>query len=425
MPDQREDFVFNVGNFGEVSTEDLIDAGESFLSADPDDIIPVKKTDTTKKKEDNSEDKPDKKEVKEVIIPKKEVKDDDIFSVLDGKSGEEEEEEEEEGDETEPDKTSEKKEVKTGQKVPPAKEEQEEEASVFTTIAKELVSLGVFTPDEDEEGQPIDPVIDSPEDFAERFQVESRKQAAEVIDRFLERFGPEYKDMFQNVFVNGVPPKDYLGRFAKIEGIKELDIKDEGNQERVVRQLLKEEGRSSEYIEKRITQLKNYSDLADEATEAQRILIEKEEKGIKAAADSKQQELLTKQKIRNEYLQGVNRILQDKLKSKEFDGIPVSKDFADQTFAYVTEERYQTPDKQLLTEFDKDILDLNHPQNHPLKVKVAMLLQLLKTDPQLTKLAKKAVSKETNSLFQGLKKTANKTGQTKSKEDTPDNHSWD
>jgi hypothetical protein len=418
MPDQRDEFTFNVGNFGDVSAEDIIDAGESFLSADPEDIIPVKKTEEKKTKE-TEEQKKDKPEVKEVVIPKKEVKDDDILSALEDKT----EEVEEEDNEVKP---SEKKASKQAPpNTPPPKEEEEVEGdNVFTTIAKELVSLGIFTPDEDEEGKEIDLVIDSPEAFAERFQTESRRQAADVIDKFLERFGPEYKDMFENVFVKGVLPQDYLGRFSKIENIKEVDLADEGNQERIVRELLKAEGRSSEYIEKRITQLKNYSDLADEATEAQKVLIQREEKAIQAAAAIKQQELVNKQRIRTEYLNGVARIIQDKLKSKEFDGIPIDKKFADETMTYITEERYQTSDKQLLTEFDKDLLDLNIPQNHPLKVKVAMLLQLLKTDPQLTKLAKKAVSKETNSLFQGLKKTVNKTSSKNTKEEIQEN-SWD
>lgn len=420
MADERQDFSFNVGNFGSVSTEDLIEAGESFLNTSPDEVIPVKK-ETPKaevKKEESKPEVKEKPEIKEVVIPKNEVGEDDIFSALEGKVNESDEEE---GEELNPLKKDKKGE---SQQTP---ENPEEQANIFTSIAKELVSQGVFSQDEDEEGNPIDPEIDTPEAFLERFQVESRKQAAEVIDRFLDRFGDDYKEMFENVFVKGVPPAEYLSRFAKIEGIKELDIKDEGNQERIVRELYRSEGRSTEYIEKRITQLKNYSDLPDEATEAQRILIEREQKAIASAAETKQQEIVRKQQIRNDYLSSVHRILQDKLKNKEFDGIPVDKKFADETFGYITQEKYQTTDKQLLTEFDKDILDLSRPENHNLKVKVAMLLQMAKVDPQLTKLAKKAVSKESNKLFQGLQKTANKTGsKTPTKEETQETQpaSW-
>lgn len=436
MPDRDEFTSFNVGNFGDLTSEDLIDAGENFLNADPDNIIPVKEKKVKDTEDDQDDDTDldsksktktkDKAKKEEVVAPvKKEVKDDHIFSILENK--EKEEDEEEENDDPVPTPKVKKDTTNKGGQVTDKEEviKEEDDPGVFTTIAKELITLGVFSQDEDEEGNPIDPVIESPEDFAERFQLESKRQAADVIDRFLDKFGPEYRDMFQNVFVNGVPPKEYLSRFSKIEGIEDIDINEEANQERVVRQLLRDEGRSPEYIDKRINQLKNYNDLAEEATEAKRLLVEKEKKGIQQAAEQKQQELLSKQRIRNEYLQGVSRILQDKLKSKEFDGIPVNQDFVSQTFSYLTDEKWQTPDKQLLTDFDKDILDLNHPQNHQLKVKLAMLMQILKTDPQLTKLAKKAVSKESNGLFQGLRKQNKSATKTTNKEDTQNTSDWD
>jgi len=397
MADERQDFSFNVGNFGSVSTEDLIEAGENFLGTSPEDVMPVKKETLPKveKKDETKTDAKEKPEVKEVIVPKKEVKEEDIYSALEGKVNETDDEGSEEEKKVDGQQTS---------------NENEEEANIFTSITKELITQGLFSQDEDEEGNPIEPEVSTPEEFLQRFQVESRRQAADIIDKFLDRFGDDYKEMFENVFVRGVPPSEYLSRFSKIEGIKDLDLKDEGNQERIVRELYRSEGRSAEYIEKRITQLKNYSDLPDEATEAQRILVEREQKAIDTAAQTKQQEILKKQEIRNNYLSSVHRILQDKLKNKEFDGIPVDKKLADETFAYITQEKYQTADRQLLTEFDKDILDLARPENHSLKVKMAILLQMAKTDPQLSKLAKRAVSKESNKLFQGLEKTARKTG---------------
>lgn len=415
MADERQEFSFTAGNFGSVSTEDLIEAGENFLNASPEEVIPVKKETPPKAEKKEEENKSGKPEVKEVIVPKNEVDEEDIYSAMEGKI-------DEDSDTELPKKGETKKE--DSQTTPEGNEEQ---ANIFTSIAKELVTQGIFSPDLDEEGNTIDPVIDTPEDFLERFQVETKKQAADVIDRFLERFGDDYKEMFENVFVRGIPPVEYLNRFAKIEGINNLDITTEDNQERVVRELYRSEGRSAEYIEKRITQLKNYSDLPDEATEAKRILVDREKKANDDAAASKQAEIVRKQQIRNDYLSSVHGILQDKLKNKEFDGIPVDKKLADDTFAYITQEKYQTSDKQLLTEFDKDLLDLNRPDKHDLKVKMAILLQMAKADPQLTKLAKRAVSKESNKLFQGLQKTANKTGsKTTNKEDIQENQptSW-
>lgn len=403
---EREQFSFS--NLGVTSTEeyDSQAAGEMFLNSNPEDIKFVKPKDETEDKdeEETKEKVGEKKAVKKDPKVKKEVKEEEtetsreigdrqLFDVLDDK-GDDDSEEETDADS--------KKEAETKTET----ETETEEQDVYGTIANELLDHGIFNLDEDEE----ELEITSPEDLLNRFQYEAKKQASFVIEKFLGRYGDTYRDMFDNIFVKGINPVDYLSRYTKVQGVKDLDLADEGNQERIVRELYRSEGRSSEYIEKRVTQLKNYNDLLDEATEAQKLLISKEQKEIDEAAAKKQAEITRNQEIKNEYLTNVGRILSDKVKAKDFDGIPVDRKFAEQTFAYATQERFQTPDGQLLTTFDKDILELKRPENHELKVKVAMLLQLLKEDPQLTKLAKRAVSKESNKLFEGLKKTAMKTG---------------
>lgn len=408
----REQFSFSPGELGITSTtEEVINAGESFLNSDPNDVkfIPKGSSRDEEEEDDEKEVKKDDKKAastkkkEEKKDPDKQLKEDDFFSVLSDKADEEEEEEEVVVGEKDK-KDKEKVKTTTQPGAEEEKAEDQEDENVFSTIAQELVNHGIFSLDEDEESISVS----SPEELLERFQLESRKQASTVIEKFLNRFGDEYREMFENVFVRGINPVDYLSRYTKVEGVKDLDLTNEANQEKVVRELLRTEGRSSEYIEKRITQLKNYNDLLDEATEAKTILVDKQQKEVDDLAQKKQQEIARTQQIKAEYMNNVGKILTDKLKNKEFDGIPIDKKFAEETYGYLTQERYQTPDGQLLTSFDKDILDLKRPENHETKVKVAMLIQLLKTDPQLTKIAKKAVSKEGNQLFQGLKKTAMK-----------------
>jgi hypothetical protein len=428
---ERQEFTLSAGELGILSTEEVI-AGENFLNSNPDDITLAPKKKSPKKQDEDEEEqedddaeeqKPkskDKKPIREVVAPSKEISEEDMFTTLS--------EDEDDPIEEEEQVTKEKKPKKEGQKPVEEKsktesqegteEGEEETESVYSTIAKELVTHGVITLDEDEE----DIEIETPEQLLERFQYEGQKQASTVINKFLGRFGEEYRDMFNSVFVKGVNPLDYLNRYAKIEAVKNLDLSDEGNQERVVRELYRSEGRSAEYIEKRVTQLKNYSDLADEATEAQRILVQREEQANQQAEQQKDEEIKRKQMIRNEYMTNVSRILNDKIRNKEFDGIPVDKGFAERTYAYLTQERYETKDHQTLTEFDKDILDLSRPENHETKIKVAMLLQLLREDPTLSKLAKKAVSKETNELFKGLKRAAIKSADQPKKTSEP--KSW-
>lgn len=414
---EREQFSFS--NLGVTSTQELdgIQAGEMFLSSNPEDIKFVKpKEQPEESEEEETEEKVEVKKVVRKDLKKKEVRESEaqtpggiddkkLFDVLEEKGSEEDDNE-----------TSDKDEAKAEG----GTEAEGEDGNTYGAVAQELLNHGIFTLDEEEESLEIA----SPEELLERFQYEARKQASFVIEKFLSRHGNNYRDMFENVFVKGIDPVDYLSRYTKVEAVKDLDLADENNQEKIVRELYRSEGKSSEYIEKRVTQLKNYNDLLDEATEAQKLLVGRQQKEIDDAATKKQDELNRIQHIKTEYVNNVGKILSDKVKNKDFDGIPVDRKFAEQTFAYATQERFQTSDGQLLTTFDKDILDLKRPENHELKVKVAMLLQLLKEDPQLSKLAKRAVSKESNELFKGLKKTAMKTGTKKPEAEEEKVKSW-
>ena len=65
--------------------------------------------------------------------------------------------------------------------------------------------------------------------------------------------------------------------------------------------------------------------------------------------------------------------MSDKLKEKEFDGIPLTDQIAREGFNFLTQEKYKLPTGETLTEFDKFILELKRPENHTLKVKLALL----------------------------------------------------
>lgn len=421
---ERQEFSFNLGELNSISSEEVIDAGENFLGSDSEDISLIKKKKQIKEEsEETTQEQSEKspKKTKTEVAPRKQLGEDDFFSVLQGDDDEQETEEEETLE-----VPLEKKSKKEGQKLPVEEkeedtEEQEEgDQNMFSVIAKDLVDHGIFNLDEDES----ELSISSPEELLARFQLESRKQASETLEKFIGRFGSDYQDMFNSVFVNGVSPQDYLSRYTKIIDISELDIEDDASQERIVREMYRSEGRSSEYIDKQISKLRNYGDLPEEAKEAQRVLINKQQADLKQEEQRKADEIRKKQLIKQEYFENVGNVLNEKIKAKEFDGIPVDKVFAQSTFDYMTKDRYQTKTGELLTEFDKDILDLNRPDKHDMKVKIAMLMQLLREDPKLSKLAKKAVSKETNELFRNLKKTAGTKSAPAKKETSQEPKSW-
>jgi hypothetical protein len=86
---------------------------------------------------------------------------------------------------------------------------------------------------------------------------------------------------------------------------------------------------------------------------------------------------------------------------------------------YLTKEVYENPKSgEKLTAFDKDLLDLNKPDNYELKVKMAMLYKLLKKDPTLSTIQKNAVSKESSSLFKKVQHVTSKTDNKENKKET-------
>lgn len=334
---------------------------------------------------------------KEVVKEEDQVKKEDLGKTLKNWL------ESEDSNESENEEPIKNKEVKSEEDKSVDESTESEDENQFVTLSRDLYKLGVFTADE-EDGEEV--IATTPEEFLERFQIEKKKGAMDMVENFLDRFGDDYKKMFESVFVKGVDPKEYLASFTKIQAVKDLDLSSETNQEKIFVEYYRSQGLSEERIQKRLEKAKDYGDLADEAVELHELLVQKEEKEQARLEVEKQEDLRRKQAKEAEYQQNVNRILQTKLQSGDFDGIPVNKKEAQDAFYYMTNKPYKLPNGELITEMQKDWLELDRPENHELKVKVALLL---KNKMDLSKVQKKAVSNKTDSLFTSLtnKKTAN------------------
>ena len=112
-----------------------------------------------------------------------------------------------------------------------------------------------------------------------------------------------------------------------------------------------------------------------------------------------EQQLIQKQQIKQQYIKNVQDVLQDKLKTKEFDGIPLNPKLVNELQDYLLVDKWKTPSGETLTDFDRTILDLKRPENHTTKVKLGLLLKILEKDPTLSTIQKTGVSKKTNELF--------------------------
>lgn len=386
MADLENSFNFGIENTMEMGLgnaellNDLL--GSETSTTDPDDIQEIKEEPTKKITQ-----------TKSTPTSKEETKEEEKKSLQDFIYGEDEEEEKEE--ET---KSSDSKEIETP-------EEGEEKESTFSALSKDLLKLGVFSTEEDEEESPIT----NAEEFLERFKKEKQKGAIEVVNNFIGQFGEDYQQAFDAIFVKGVSPKEYFTTYNNIANFAEMDLTQESNQERVLRTALEDQGFEPDDVNSEIERLKNYGDLESVAQKHHKVLIKKESAKLQELEKQNEQKLQQQQAYKNQYVQNVQATIQDKLKTKDFDGIPINPKLASEVQDFLITEKYKTPTGELLTDFDRTILDLKRPENHSLKVKVAFLLKTLEKDPTLSTIQKKGITSKTDSLFQEVAKQTNKT----------------
>ena len=269
------------------------------------------------------------------------------------------------------------------------------QATQFTALANDLYKLGVFTNDDDEESEPVN----TAEEFLERFTNEKKKGASEIVQNFIGQFGEDYQDAFDAIFVKGVNPKEYFGTYNQVVNFAEMDLSDESNQTSIMKRALADQGFDAEDIETEVERLKNYGDLESVAAKHHKVLVKKEAAKLQEMEATSQQELQQKQAIKNQYINNVQSILNDKVKTKEFDGIPINPKLATELQDFLLVDKWKTPSGETLTDFDRAILDLKRPENHAQKVKIGLLLKMLEKDPTLSTIQRTGVTKKSNDLF--------------------------
>ena len=285
-----------------------------------------------------------------------------------------------------------------------------EPASPFTSLSKDLFKLGVFTNDEDDE----EVNISTPEEFLERFQAEKKKGAIEVVNNFIGQFGEDYQQAFDAIFVKGVDPKEYFGTYNNIKSFSEMDLTDETNQVAVIKQALADQGFDPEDVITEVERLKNYGDLETVATRHHKVLVKKEAAKLQEMEQENERRLQQQAAVKQQYYQNVQSVLQEKLKTKEFDGIPLNPKLAGELQDFLLVDKYKTASGETLTDFDRTILELKRPENHATKVKIGLLLKILEKDPTLSTIQKTGITKKSNELFgevaRQVSKSSTKTG---------------
>jgi hypothetical protein len=310
--------------------------------------------------------------------------------------------------------------AKTAEKAESEEDDIEDAASTkFEALANDLFNLGVFTKEDDDDEEPIN----TPEEFLERFQAEKKKGAIEVVNNFIGQFGEDYQQAFDAIFVKGVNPKEYFGTYNNIESFAEMDLAQESNQVAIIKQALTDQGFDPEDVETEVERLKNYGDLENVATKHHKVLVKKEAQKLAQLEQRAEVELQQKAAIKNQYIQNVQTILGEKLKAKEFDGIPLNPKIAGELQDFLLVDKYKTNSGETLTDFDRTILELKRPENHAMKVKLGLLLKILEKDPTLSTIQKTGVTKKSNELFGQVARQVEKSA-TKGNKSSGNPTSW-
>lgn len=275
----------------------------------------------------------------------------------------------------------------------------------------------MFTKEDDDEEEPVT----TAEDFLEKFNAEKKKGAIEVVNNFIGQFGEDYQNAFEAIFVKGVDPKEYFGTYNTIANFAELDLSNEDNQVRVIKQALTDQGFEPDDVLTEVERLRNYGDLETVAAKHHKVLVKKEAVKLQQMESNAQQELQNKAHIKNQYIQNVQQIVQDKLKAKEFDGIPINPKLANELQDFLLVDKYKTASGETLTDFDRAILEMKRPENHAMKVKVALLLKILEKDPTLSTIQRSGVTKKSDQLFGEVARQVTKV---KSANSTQKPNSW-
>lgn len=293
-----------------------------------------------------------------------------------------------------------------------------EDVNTFGVYAEELYKLGIFKAGVDEEGNEVTYSPSTPEEFQEMWIEQHKAYGTEIIENALSSRGDEVRAIFEAMYYDGVDPREYLPVAKSLQDFSSLDLQKEGNSELVVREALKRQGYKEDVINKKVDRLKSLSELENEAEEVLPVLIEGDRQNLARQEQEAKQKEQNALQSRANYKSSIIRVLQEKIKQKDFDGIPLDGTAGNKALDFLYEQKWELKNGRKLTDFDKFIMELDKPENHALKVKVGLLAM---NNFDLSRIQKKAVSNETNSLFSKLKGKEIKQ-QVKTK---PEDNNWD
>lgn len=293
---------------------------------------------------------------------------------------------------------------------PPVIEEPgEEKINPFKAFSGILAEEGLISLEEGEE-------IKEGEELLVKVREQAQRVVVEEFENILSRYGQDRADAFRAIYMNGVDPREYFQTQEKLESVRNLDLAEEDNQELVLKQAFKQQGLSDARIKSRIQGFKDLGTMEEEAKEAHELLVNHEEQYLENLEEQKIQEQQAKIQYENHYCHSIGQLINQKLTTKEIDGMPLNKKEAQAIYEDLTAKKWKLPNGEELTELDKWWLDLKKPENYELRLKIAALRRL---DFDLSKVVKKEASQIINNKFDFLTQKEKTVVRTNTKTNSP------
>jgi hypothetical protein len=283
-------------------------------------------------------------------------------------------------------------------------EDEEGDENQFEIFANGLIQAGMLNVAEGEE------IEWNEQTFLSKMSETIEDKAWNQLEQLAtETYGEAGVQMIEDIFINKVPVQEYLQMFSNEQIVENVDLGVEANQERVFRLYLAKTGMDEDEIQDQLNYARDNDRLEAYSQKYHGKLVEKmqQERAILAQESEARVQVMRQKEEEREQLYA--DVLDGAIASGSIEGYPLNEQAANELFDFVLSKPHVLPNGQRISEFEYKLARMR--QEDPSKfLAVAKLVQ---SNLDLSPVKRKAVTEETNSLFNNLK--------TKSKKSSPSN----
>lgn len=283
-------------------------------------------------------------------------------------------------------------------------EDEEGDENQFEIFANGLIQAGMLNVEEGEE------IEWNEQTFLSKMNETIEDKAWNQLEQLAtETYGEAGVQMIEDIFINKVPVQEYLQKFSNEQIVENVDLSVEANQERVFRLYLAKTGMDEDEIQDQLNYARDNDRLEAYSQKYHTKLVEKmqQERAILAQESEARVQVMRQKEEEREQLYA--DVLDGAIASGSIEGYPLNEQAANELFDFVLSKPHVLPNGQRISEFEYKLARMR--QEDPSKfLAVAKLVQ---SNLDLSPVKRKAVTEETNSLFNNLK--------TKSKKSSPSN----